>query len=868
MTKFTRVLALLGALAVMPATASAECPEPTDTSGVDVVQGVYSVSAQVEITPYMWVSNAGEDTVSKIDTKLNKEIARYRTDFWGGPGTPWWIHNAWQGPAPSRSAVDTAGNAYIANRAFTHHGWKQQSDGSWKNYTYAGYASVMKIMPQGCGPDRNNNGKCDTSSDLNNDGKITPDEMYAIKDLNGNGLIEHNEIFDERILWVRRVGGLDEVARALAIDKDGDLWVGMYNTKRIYKMSGDTGAVLGGPWDLGVHPYGAAVDSKGQLFTAGLGRTWGTRMNTANPAQKSNYWIEYGYGLAVGTDHTGKEWVATANHASRGFQLTDPTTLATSWPINTGYSAYGISFDLDGHLVFSSGYNQSTRGATKARTDGSIIWTRGPKSGCTSGAQRGALVDSTNNIWVVSVSDHKVCKYLADGTVDALVPVGRYPYTYSDASGIGLQYSDPTGTITFISDADQDGFDWSGDDLCFAGSGDVTVKVAAAASQELLGEGVAMPVTENNGQLCGTVPNGVVGQFLQISFIIKAGGAVVIQDDGNGCSIEIPEANEAPIAMCIADLTLSADGQCQAAAPGIDNGSNDPDGAADIASLGQTPVAGSSLGLGSHTIGLSIADLAGESATCQTVVTVVDDSAPSADAGDDQGGLVADAQCSYSVTSAGSGADNCGVASTTWTDAAGNAVGTTTDFAGSFSNIGSYTYTLTVCDNAGACTADDVTFSVVDQTKPTLDCGLAAAGYTPKSWDDGAVSISGSAQDNCDAGSVLTISDYSVTKNGKSKTDNADASWSAGDLTIGDSVGVNATHSWTLTATDASGNADSIQCSFTIANPGQGGGSGGGSGCNNGFGNGSEGCSPDNGAHHDQDETGAGNGKGNGKGKK
>jgi hypothetical protein len=24
--------------------------------------------------------------------------------------------------------------------------------------------------------------------------------------------------------------------------------------------------------------------------------------------------------------------------------------------------------------------------------------------------------------------------------------------------------------------------------------------------------------------------------------------------------------------------------------------------------------------------------------------------------------------------------------------------------------------------------------------------------------------------------------------------------------------------------------------------------------CNNGFGNGSEGCSPDNGAHHDQDE--------------
>ena len=33
--------------------------------------------------PFLWVANGGEDTVSKIDTKNNKEVARYRT--WFGP---------------------------------------------------------------------------------------------------------------------------------------------------------------------------------------------------------------------------------------------------------------------------------------------------------------------------------------------------------------------------------------------------------------------------------------------------------------------------------------------------------------------------------------------------------------------------------------------------------------------------------------------------------------------------------------------------------------------------------------------------------------------------------------------------------------
>lgn len=672
------------------------------------------------------------------------------------------------------------------------------------------------------------------------------------------------------MVWIRRIGNSNEVARALAIDKDGNLWIGMYNTMRLYKMNPTTGATLG-VWGVGHRPYGASVDSQNRLFTVVLGHGTASRISVANPNVQTSFPVYDGYGIAIGRDNNDTEVVVTAINSHYGFQLLNPDTLLRSFPIaGSGVGSRGVSIDANGDILLSGANGGWQRnGVTKARTDGSIIWSRGSDtaSGCAGGDQRGAIIDADNDIWIVAMNNDAMCKYSAAGTFITKVPVGRRPYTYSDASGIGLQFSDPTGKVTFISDANNTNYDWAGSSLCFSGGGNVTVAVAAADTEAGLqfANPASMALTEIDGRLCGTVPAGVQGQFLGLTFTIKTGGTVVVAtDDAGNCTTDIPTGNEPPIAQCIAALTLSANGQCLAAAPSIDNGSNDPDGAADIASLLQTPAAGGSLGLGAHTLGLSIADLAGESATCHTVVTVVDDTPPTADAGADQTGLVADAQCSVAASSVGTGSDNCAVASTTWTDAAGNVVGDTTTFSGSFSALGAYTYGLTVCDNAGACTSDAVTFTVVDTTAPiNLSCGLDAAGYTPKSWGDGAITITGSAADNCDAAASLTISGYSVTKKGKDKTGEATTTWNGGALTVGDSVGVDATHSWTLTATDASGNATSIDCSLTVNNPGQGGGSA----CNNGFGNGSEGCSPDNGAHHDQDETGAADGKGNGKGK-
>ena len=79
------------------------------------------LNAEGTTFPIAWIANAGEDTVSKFDTNVNKEVARYRT--WFGPagqaGYFNHLNNAYGGAAPSRTAVDINGNAYVLNRHFS-----------------------------------------------------------------------------------------------------------------------------------------------------------------------------------------------------------------------------------------------------------------------------------------------------------------------------------------------------------------------------------------------------------------------------------------------------------------------------------------------------------------------------------------------------------------------------------------------------------------------------------------------------------------------------------------------------------------------------------------------------------------------------
>jgi hypothetical protein len=190
-------------------------------------------SVRREPLPYIWISNTGEGTVSKVDTREFVEVARYLTGPLG------------VGNDPSRTSIDTSGNAYVGNR---------QSD------------NLTKILvggPEGC-PDRNGDGVVTTSTSGTDVLAWGTDECVAWNTpLPGAG-------------WVRAVAAQD------TIGPDGEVftvvWAGGYEARAAWKIDAETGAILFRA-PLPTTPYGFALDGAGNLWMASLNTQLG-RLNT------------------------------------------------------------------------------------------------------------------------------------------------------------------------------------------------------------------------------------------------------------------------------------------------------------------------------------------------------------------------------------------------------------------------------------------------------------------------------------------------------------------------------------------------------------------------------------------------------------
>lgn len=362
--------------------------------------------------PVLWVANAGEDTVSKIDTRLNKEVARYRT--WFNIGT----HGAYSGPAPSRTTVDTDGNVFVLNRHFDNR-----------------RALLVKILATG-GIDRNGNGVIDTSTDVNGNGSVTGTEVLPLVDTNGNGAIDPGEIQDERIAWAVPVGNVGGIGRASCIGTDGNVWVGLYSQRAFYKVNAGTGATMSGPHAVNWTPYGCAVDRNGILYSATLGTGYG-RMDTNNPSNQRLVSIGSTYGIAIGN---GKVYLG-GNCAYYEVDAAAETSV-----FRNGVCNAGLSVDINGDVVTGTG-----NAAKYSKTTGAEVWrnTSNPASYAV-----GVVADGDGNVWQVDYSNNRVTKFNgATGAFMAQLPVGTLPYTYSDATGIAARtQTTPSGFWSVILD--------------------------------------------------------------------------------------------------------------------------------------------------------------------------------------------------------------------------------------------------------------------------------------------------------------------------------------------------------------------------------------------------------------------------------
>ena len=449
----------------------------------------HSVSNQLQLSavgttfPVMWIANAGEDTVTKFDTVANVELARYRT--WFGPagqaGYVNHLNNAYAGAAPSRTAVDLNGNAYVLNRWFANR-----------------KPVLLKILAEGF-IDRNGNGVMDTS---------TGPTPLAMADTNGNGEIDPSEITDERIAFAVTVGPDNGLGRALCIGTDGNLWVGMYNSREYCKISSADGHQIAGPVAVPWSPYGCLIDRNGVLWSASLSGTLGKVTNTGSdtgPYAVSSFNGSVNYGIALGND---KVYLGISN------QVFDPATNTFSGS-GIGVSSVGTTVDGSGNVIAGETTIQ------KVSPTGAVLWTANQQAGGTS--SRGIQVDADNNVWNIGfASTGKMQKFRGtDGSPLGVFDVGNLPYTYSDASGFAARnVTSPTGTWTVTYDASANGTAWgkiNWTDLVPAGT-NVQVQARAADSPAGLALQVYQPVSKN-------VNFAATGRYIQVLTRLNATAA-------------------------------------------------------------------------------------------------------------------------------------------------------------------------------------------------------------------------------------------------------------------------------------------------------------------------------------------------------
>jgi len=367
------------------------------------------LSSDLDTLRYLWVANAAESSVSKIDTVIHEEVARYYT----GPG------DSSGGHSPSRTAVDSYGNVWVGNRL-----------GERSAVKIAGHISYCV--------DRNGNSMIDTSHEVNGIAGIQTSEMLTWGE-------------DECVLlWPDLTDSGDRGPRAVAIDLNGYAWVGLYNDQEVVKLDPNTGAELA-RLSVNGHPYGAAIDGNGFLWTSNRGGNTISKIDTNTdtvvfPGVTVNQ--DNIYGIAI--DAHERIWLGLMGHSpGRGLMQIDTNDPTQQTWHDIGTRARGVTVDFNGNVWFAdSSENRVYKVIPDSDTYPTTV-TVACQSNYVGNQPIGVVTDSQGYIWVMARGDDIATKIdPSDCSTIATVATGDGPYTYSDATGSLLNQFIRLGTWT------------------------------------------------------------------------------------------------------------------------------------------------------------------------------------------------------------------------------------------------------------------------------------------------------------------------------------------------------------------------------------------------------------------------------------
>ncbi|HSK12391.1 MAG TPA: HYR domain-containing protein, partial [Phnomibacter sp.] len=232
--------------------------------------------------------------------------------------------------------------------------------------------------------------------------------------------------------------------------------------------------------------------------------------------------------------------------------------------------------------------------------------------------------------------------------------------------------------------------------------------------------------------------------------------------DANGnasepCSFTVTVADDQKpvITVCAGPQSANVGSEnCTAPVPNFTSGVTATDNCTLSGSLTitQSPLAGAQLGVGVHTITITVADQAGNEETCTTTFTVTDNIKPVIVTCPAPQSANANNNCLAPVPNFVPGVvatDNC--------SSAGNLTITQSPVAGTLVGLGTTTVTITVRDAANNEVTCTTTFTVADNTPPSITC--PANITTP---DDGCGTVilaigTPNANDNCGSATVAGV---------------------------------------------------------------------------------------------------------------
>jgi streptogramin lyase len=355
-------------------------------------------------TPYLWVPNSAENTVTRIDVKTGEKAGPFSLKSKAGED----CHN------PSRTTVDQDYNMWVGCRG--------------------------------------------SAGGLNRE-DLKPEMVPATVD---NKVVKLSKT-DGAVLLSVRVG---HGPRALALDAKNHLWVGCSVDDTVWEIDGQSGECYRGEapgcakpaLKVANYPYGAAVDQRQRLWVVHVHDGLLTEIDTATGAVLAQYgpWKRNGscvflYGIAI--DRHNDVWLGGwgCNDVVKvkgvaGLHQGDGKSYQAGQLIGSyssgGNNTRGVAVDLDDNVWAA---NSGTHNATKLNgMTGKIIATVNVGDQPT-----GAGVDAQGNAWIVNMGSSSVHRVNGLNVMDTKeIAVGKGPYTYSDMLGTAYHLITKQGDAT------------------------------------------------------------------------------------------------------------------------------------------------------------------------------------------------------------------------------------------------------------------------------------------------------------------------------------------------------------------------------------------------------------------------------------